>query len=247
MKPRRLLLMLAALAACGGVGPTTRADLAPTTVAPVTTTTGATTTTTAPLSDLGLARAVVTNPTDLPDGWAECCDPQVATPDELRVHICGSDDAASPPHRAGYARHYALDLQPDNRERGHLTSLVVIAASAADAAEEFSAVDSPGYQACVIQHVDEDVASVESAGAGVPETVCGRVAIDLGVDGATLDRYVSTVVVGDTSDTVHLAIARVVVGRVIARIEVRTYDTPADATFLAQVVDALAQRADALA
>ena len=174
--------------------------------------------------NLDIARRVSVAPTDLPGGWTECCPPTTFPPSDLRQHICGSGSDL-PAHLAGYERQYALNLRPDFSEDGHLISDVVIASDSTAAAREFASVDVPLYRYCGTQSVEQEALVGAQSVVGRPSTTGTRDPFDVGVP-TILDRYVTTFKTRTGSGTVFTALFRLVVGRVLVRVDILTYSAP---------------------
>jgi hypothetical protein len=188
--------------------------------------------------DLALAEAVVNREADLPPGWAECCPRTIFDEEGLSEHICGSPPRL-PPHTAGYLVQFALDLRPDDlgegylEEDGHLTSTVLVAATAADAAEEWTAVDSSAYEGCLLDSVHRMLRDHYVVDPDLTELTSSYRRIDLGLDVPTvLDRVFTDVVGpdGPGGGGVLTYRVRALVGRVIVRLEIvqHTEEMPVD-------------------
>jgi hypothetical protein len=225
-----------------------RADSAAEVVESTTSTTAVTTTTTttvAPPSDLdastGLAVDSVITEADLPAGWVECCPPTFLRPSALAQHICGAPEGL-PPHVAGYVRVFALGLAPDGSRRGEVQATSAVAASAADAEREFEAVDSADYLPCTTAAVERDAARAHHV------RVVGRSSERRPMPGGepgVLDSFTTTFqTIDGTQEVVHTEFARMQIGRVIVRLQIRGTGEPIAGADVGSIVAAVAARVD---
>jgi hypothetical protein len=199
------------------------------------------------LEDLAIAKEAATEPADLPGGWVECCEPQTFDEASLDEHICGSPEGL-PPHTAGYMRQYAYNLQPDGTEDGHLTSTVLVAPTAEAAGQEWQAVDSPGYEQCLIDSVQRGLREyyvVDPERTELSSTY-ERIDLDLPVP-AIADRLFTTVVGpdGEGGGGVLTFRARALADRAIVRIEITMFVDEMPVDTVAEIVGGVVRRARA--
>lgn len=229
------------LAACGveesDSPPITTDSNATTTTADDTAATGEATSTTSSRSDLEIAEAAVLRVENLPEGWVECCPPEIPLADQLRGHICGSPEGLEP-RTAAYVRRYAFNLRADGTMAGHLSAAVYLSATEEAATTEFTGVDAASYESCAIEGVAE-MAVIYRPDRTAEPTVTFERAAPLAVDvPVSLDRFVSWTPVGSVSAPLYTALLRLRVGRALVRIEIDTFAVPSAVELLQDVADA---------
>lgn len=185
-------------------------------------------------SDLELARGAVLGAEDLPAGWVECCPPETPDEDQLRDHICGSPDGLAP-RTAAYVRQYSLNLRPDGNEDGHLLAAVYVSPTEPAAIEEFTGVDAPGYESCMIEGVAETAATYRPDRTAEPSVTFERALLPMDDVSASLDRFVSEVPVEAQVAKMYTAILRIRVDRVLVRLEINTFAAPVPSELLADI------------
>lgn len=185
------------------------------------------TTPSAPEGDSSATRAVAlaenatVRPSEVPDGWVECCPPSRFTPAALADHICGALEGL-PPRLAGYQRQYGR-LVTDGKYDTHLTSAAFVSADEEAAELEFTGVDAPGYEACV----RDDIKGYVQSGLALPisdvELTYQSEPIDLGVP-ADLVRLDATYTIAEERGWSRVAVLRLRLGSVLIRLTFDTYD-----------------------
>jgi hypothetical protein len=229
------------LAACGvdesDSPPITTDSNATTTTADDTAATGEATSTTSSRSDLEIAEAAVLRVEDLPEGWVECCPPEIPLADQLQQHICGSP-AGLEPRTAAYVRQYAFNLRADGTLAGNLSAAVYLSATEEAAKTEFTGVDAASYESCAIEGVTRMAVNFRPNRTAEP-TVTFERAAPLAVDvPVSLDRFESKTPVGGRIAPMYTALLRLRVGRALVRIEIHTFAEPSSVELLQDVADA---------
>ena len=216
------------------------------TVATSTTTAPAPTTTAIPSTDVlatatGLAIDSVIEEVDLPAGWEECCPPSLMSPSAISQHMCGAPEGL-PPHLAGYVRVFALGLRPDGSRSGEVQVASLVAPSVGDAEREFEAVHGDDYLPCTMAAVERDAARPNHV--RVLARSSERVPMPGGEPGV-LDSFVTTFqTVDGGEEVVHTEFARMQIGRVIVRLQIRGSGTPIGESDVASIVAAVAHRVE---
>lgn len=192
----------------------------------------------------GSASAALLTPEDVAfAGWkaADCgCE---LTPAVLREHICGSEDWGLPAHLSGASRQFQRSHLDGDLPSGRIDATVLVAPTDADAEREISAVDSPGYAACVRARAVQ-IAQLEILDeVGLPtEVTLDRADLDLGVPGV-VDRLAVTLHEESGQDVVvHIAFVRMQIGRAIVRMPIHTLVVPIGDAELAQIARAQIER-----
>ena len=188
-----------------------------------------------------LAQRAAVTADQLPAGWSERYS-QPFTGD-LDAHICGADDAALPAHDGGHARGFERKQDAQGIGPVWIDLTILLAPEEATAALEFAAVDSVGYESCLLERVEQMTEDYVSDDAGparsfrlarsTPE-VGGPIVVD-----HTVSEYLSD---DGSIHRQHIAFVRMQVGRAIVRMPFSSFRGPVSDAEIAQIAEVVHDR-----
>jgi hypothetical protein len=138
---------------------------------------------------------------DVPPNWTECCPERFLSSSDLHDPSACIDAALLAPLVAGDVRQFALDLDQNGMEKGHVMAILRSAESAAAATGVNRAIQSTKQDPCLVEGIEQDLKSQLPVDAIIHPSTVTTIDRHLPIVGST--RLVATPFTVNGTDHVH--------------------------------------------